>query len=545
MQDECLNDKKIRGAFFTPPALCQFMVCWSLRSPTERIFEPSCGEAEFLSAAAKRLRSMGVHGCLESQLTGVEIHVRSAAVATARLESLNVRANIEVANIFDIPAKPKYDVVIGNPPFIRYQSLSRTERAKANQVSQSHGVRFNYLTNTWAPFLVHASSFLRPGGRLAFVLPAELLSVNYAAQVRKFLMTRFKKVALIVFQKRVFPTVYEEVVIVLAEGEGPTDHCELFQAEDAKDLSCLLPKMWKPKGDNDKWMQALLPIGTAKLYQRLINRERFTKLKHLGNTKLGVVTGNNHYFTMSIESVREWNVSQDELLRIVPPKSRNLAELAFEHRNWQHLSRKSASVYLFRPTKDKLSEGAKRYIAYGESLGIQNAHKCRVRSPWWFIPSANTPDLFLTYMIHLGPRFINNGAGVNHLNSIHGVTLEDEFKQLGKELLPIATINSLTLLGAELVGRTYGGGVLKLEPGEAVNLPLPTAACLRLCSTSLRSLIPKISEPLRRNNLVLVSKLVDEIVLRDGLGLERSQIDTIREGWAIMRDRRLARTTLG
>ena len=37
---------------------------------------------------------------------------------------------------------------------------------------------------------VHAALFLRPGGRMALVLPAELLSVNYAAAVRKFLFLK-------------------------------------------------------------------------------------------------------------------------------------------------------------------------------------------------------------------------------------------------------------------------------------------------------------------------------------------------------------------
>ena len=67
---------------------------------------------------------------------------------------------------------------------------------------------------------MHAASFLAVGGRMGLVLPAELLSVNYAASVREFLLRRFERVRLILFDERVFPGVQEEVVLLLADGHA-------------------------------------------------------------------------------------------------------------------------------------------------------------------------------------------------------------------------------------------------------------------------------------------------------------------------------------
>src|SRR2546427_639474 len=114
------------------------------------------------------------------------------------------------------------------------------------------GDRLSQLRAITGPLLATgrlAASFLKAGGRLGLVLPAELLSVNYASEVRGFLMRRFGRVRLVLFEERVFPGVLEEVVLLLAEGDGPTDHCELYQVRDLNALEqhAGVSAKWKPR----------------------------------------------------------------------------------------------------------------------------------------------------------------------------------------------------------------------------------------------------------------------------------------------------------
>lgn len=51
--------RKGRGAFFTPPEVCDFIAAWAIRNPADRVLEPSCGEAAFMLAAAERLADLG------------------------------------------------------------------------------------------------------------------------------------------------------------------------------------------------------------------------------------------------------------------------------------------------------------------------------------------------------------------------------------------------------------------------------------------------------------------------------------------------------
>ena len=102
------------------------------------------------------------------------------------------------------------------------------------------------------------------------------------------------------------------------------------------------------------------------------------------------------------------------------------------------------------------------------------AYKCQIRTPWWRPPQVPIPDLFFTYMSHRYPRLISNGARVAFLNSMHGIRLRKDSPRQAKLGLPLLMLNSVTMLGAgELLGRSYGGGILKDGTTGSRVLPLP------------------------------------------------------------------------
>ncbi|WP_250289824.1 Eco57I restriction-modification methylase domain-containing protein, partial [Frankia sp. CiP1_Cm_nod1] len=303
---DSITHRKIRGAFFTPAALCDHIVTWALRDRDDSVLEPACGEAVFLLAAARRLRALdgvagqrpdshpghqpgsrpgdhvGDHVCDDdhdgrsrggghagdrgdkssygdknsyggeavqprggrqgglphrAQLRGIELHAPTAAAAALAVTSSGEQAEITVADFFAVPARPDFDAVVGNPPYVRYQKFHGEARGRAQAAAGQAGVRLTSLASSWAAFTVHAARFLRPAGRLGLVLPAELLAVNYAAPVRQFLLERFRHVQLVLFTERVFPGVQEEVLLLLAEGTGPAGRFDVHQVRDLAELA--------------------------------------------------------------------------------------------------------------------------------------------------------------------------------------------------------------------------------------------------------------------------------------------------------------------
>jgi hypothetical protein len=124
-----------------------------------------------------------------------------------------------------------------------------------------------------------------------------------------------------------------------------------------------------------------------------------------------------------------------------------------------------------------------------------------------------------------------NSAKVLNTNTIHGVRL---FNRRNAKALAVGFYNSLTLLSAELVGRSYGGGVLKLEPSEAEALlvpPIPSDAA---------KLLPEVDRAVRARDLAAALDIVDPAVLRP-LGLTGADIKKLRSGREHLQDRRRRR----
>lgn len=511
-----LGHRKARGAFFTPPAISRYLADWAIKSSTDTVLEPSCGEASFLLPAARRLESLRDCSLFAGeQLHGVEIHRVSASEAHALLRAEGFSAKIEVCDFFEYASSEKFSAVIGNPPFVRYQNFSGIARARSIEAALAQGVRLSGLASSWAAFVVKAAFHVAPQGRLALVLPAELLSVGYAAEVRRFLLSRFSRVRLIMFEERVFPEVLEEVVLLLAEGTGGAECFELHQTRDAQSLESVELATWTKHvpGENEKWTPALLAQSAFATYRDLA-AVSFEDMSAWGSAYLGAVTGNNRFFSLSADEAGRLGLAETDLIHISPPGSRHMRGLSLTKAAWKQLAREGARCYLLSPQGEP-SAAARRYIAKGEKEGVATAYKCRVRSPWWRVPLVGTPDLFLTYMNHDRPRLITNSVRADIVNSIYGVRLADGRRSIGRDLLPLASLNSVTLLGAEIVGRAYGGGLLKMEPREADKLPLPALERITRFEKELRLVKPQLAHALRRGDLAAAAEKVDAILLAD------------------------------
>jgi adenine-specific DNA-methyltransferase len=551
--------RKERGAFFTPPAIADYLADWAVEGDSNAtVLDPTCGEAVFLESAAKRLADLGATPAqLREQVLGVDLHRASVAASTTILRDQGLDGTLRVGDFFSesTPDKldsrlPLVDAVIGNPPFVRYQKHVGLERKRAQAAALAQGVRLSGLASSWAALVVHACGFLKPDGRLAMVLPTELLHTGYAEPIRSWLKRRFKAVHLVTFERLQFADATEKVVLVLARGSGGCNAFSLVPVGDASDLPNI--RMFGPMHlnvalpDQGKWTDLLLPVEQRQIFDRIV-AEFFVPLRSYGAPTLGTVTGANDYFCISDATRVAFDIDERHLARICPPGTKHLRGSTFTKRDWERLRDDGAAVWMLQP-KDgdpdwllkTTGAGISRYLDRGLSSKVDEAYKCRVRSAWYKPPAAPTPDLFFTYMSHRYPRLIANSARAGFVNSMHGVILDPDAPSEARGALPILMMNAVSMLGAEIHGRSYGGGILKMEPREAAQLPVPSPPQLKAAWEILKPERTKLERLLRQGLWISVAKRVDEALLRDACHLPARDVRLLHEA-----SQQLRRTRMG
>jgi adenine-specific DNA-methyltransferase len=158
---------KLRGGYYTPESLAAWLCRWAVRSNTDNVLEPSSGDGIFLGEACKRLVQLGASpNEALCRVRGIEIIAEEAKKSRARIKSIvgtNPNGQIICTDFFAWVERDKarYQCVVGNPPFIRYQHFPEPSRSAAMRMMAGYGLRPNKLTNIWVPFVVAGISLLR------------------------------------------------------------------------------------------------------------------------------------------------------------------------------------------------------------------------------------------------------------------------------------------------------------------------------------------------------------------------------------------------
>lgn len=543
---DAIARQKSLGAFYTPQAMATKMTQWALRHPGDTVLDPSFGGLVFLRAARVRLRSLGQERELAgAKLFGCDVDAEAYAAALAHQQLDIPKEHLLHRDFF--AAKPDVDLpkvsaVIGNPPYVRYQ-LANGDGGLARRVAGVAGVKLTALSSMWAPFTVHASSFVASGGRMALVLPAELLHAQYAKNVLGFVETKFARTTLVMFRERVFPGAQEEVVLLLAEERGGArgEQVRLVEHNTLADLDIgrLLSEgarrsSYKSPRRPAKLLAQLLPSDVQELYRSLSEDLRTSRLESIASVDIGAVTGANNYFLLDENAASSVDC---QLLRPTVSKAMHVSGAVFRSDDFEKLRERGVRCRMFvadakTPAEALATAGC--FLDEGIRRRIHERYKCRVRTPWWSVPLPRNgaPDLFLTYCAAEYPRLVLNEARALNTNTLHGVTLK-----AGHDARSLAAVfpNSLTMLSVELEGRSYGGGVLKLEPSEAEALVLPPIP------PSIARHLDEIDSLLRAKEVGAVLELVDSLVLVEALGLTSEEITMLRSGAAKLRARRRAR----
>jgi adenine-specific DNA-methyltransferase len=542
---------KERGAYYTQGSVADFLVWWAVRAPGDIVLDPSSGGGVFLRAAAERLNDLG--GQPAAQVKGVEIDADEHGRVQAMLaEAFNVAAGgLAQADFFAVEPSTfgPVDAVVGNPPFIRYQRFTGAVRERALARAREEGVMLSRLVSSWAPFVVHAMAFLRTGGRLAMVLPGELAHAAYARPVLDHVRRRFSAVTVLTFRKRLFADLSEDTVLLLADGYGGSaGHfhlCDLEGVDDLERLTLTGQNGFAGGRDADaaavgtgraRLIEYLLDAPTRTLYHALRDGPAVRPLGELAEVGIGYVTGANAFFHLSPAEAHRLGIPDDVLAPAVL-RGRSLTALRFRQADWEAGAAHGDAALLLRLAANETPTAPVRcYLDAGKSRGVHLAYKCRVRTPWYAVPGVVRPDAFLSYMSGSASLLVANDAGAVAPNSLHTVRLRPG-APLMAPTLAVLWQTSLARLSTEIEGHALGGGMLKLEPGEARRTLIPAY----FDDEALHPLVEEVDGLLRRKQPERARDRADAVVLGEHLGLTDAEIHRLRHAADVLRHRRVSR----
>lgn len=200
--------RKTMGQFFTPDVVINFMI--EVIRPDEKslILDPFCGSGNMLFKTGQYLLEKQYKSDPQSDqqpvtknhLYGIEKNqsIVSISRANAQIRNhhyMNIHCGDALADFDKLPAEyapQKFDIVLTNPPFGAnlpakvIQKLGHFDLAKHGK-----GVPVAVLG------LERSICFLKPGGKLAIVIPDGLLSGKHSARVRAWLVNHLKIIAIV------------------------------------------------------------------------------------------------------------------------------------------------------------------------------------------------------------------------------------------------------------------------------------------------------------------------------------------------------------
>ncbi len=530
--------KKELGAYYTREAVVRFLLDWGLRKPRRAVLDPSCGDGRFLHEALGR-GVPRVLGC-DVDRDALE-HVRQVVAPSA-----SDRLSLHHADFFTLESADLggVDLIVGNPPFIRYQRFVGDARRRGLAAALRAGVKLTGLTSSWAPFLLHAMQCLDQGGDLAMVVPAEIVQTQYGLPTLRALAGGFGAVTLLSFERNLFPDAQEETFLLLAENRasGPGT-VRLVPLRGAGDLG--LPPI-APAGAFEVDLAPRTEVRFAEAFLTPDERAAWAvcraaaevrELGTLGTVTNGYVTGDNEFFHCRREDALARGIPAPWLLPTAR-NSRSLRGLAYLPGDVDHHEAARSAHHLVRPVGVRPADQAvlAGWVGEGERRGVPERFKCRTRTPWWLVPGLQDADLLLTYMAGARPRAAVNRAGAVYTNSLHGIRLAAPAHAL---LVALSFHSSLTLLSLELQGRSYGGGILKLEPREMAKVVVAWPGALPEGEVS--RVAAEVDQALRRGEYEGAVAVVDQWLLVQRLGLRPEGVARLRSARARLGQRRSGR----
>lgn len=484
-------DRNRLGQFATPHALAQDILglarCYI--TPDEPIYflDPAVGTGVFFGALLETFNPERV-----CSATGFDVHKPTADIANELWGPFGLRVRWEDFTKAAEPERdlPRFNLVVCNPPYSRHHHLSSEIKNRLKRlVAQRVGLSVNGLAGLYCYFVLLADAWLANKGVALWLVPAEFLDVNYGSVLRQYLSTRVTLRRLHRFNTedvQFSDALVSSCVIAFEKALPSSSHEVEFSGGGSlhkPDYTTTVPVAELVKAH--KWGQFTIE-NVARVQTRLSSPRLRLCLGDLFEVKRGVATGANEFFILDVERARELGLPVEFLLPILPsPRYLSSDYIRTDESGWPIVPRRLAllNCNLPRHVVKHSHPQLDYYLRSGETSGITGRYLLRKRTPWYKQEDRPAAPILCTYMgrAKIGRsvfRFFRNYSKATAPNVY--LMLYPKRRLQGAESRAPGILDRVFLTLRQLSdeeclgeGRTYGGGLSKLEPRELARVRLP------------------------------------------------------------------------
>ena len=464
-------EDKLSGSYYTPYRTIRFMRGYLEREckTYRKVLEPSVGDGRFVDEfqKEKNIQRFVAVELIEEKVRQLENKKYSEQVEIVADDFLG----------FSEKTNEKYQLIIGNPPYINIKNMEDSSKEKAKRICEKYQLSNSLMKNMWVAFLLAAVSCLERGGIIFFVLPMEFLQVQYAEKIRLFLEEHFDTIHILTFKERMFPEIEQESCLVYLTNEFKNQPYICFKVYTELDsyspYYCSRIERNKPL---KKWTNAIISDSDIDLLNLIDSK--YKKIYEMCEASPGIVTGANNEFILTEVQVQQLEC-QEFILPTIPKSNMLNGQFILTQDVFQKIGEKGNRVFLLNLShvdENLFSESLKEYLTViGEKentskIKLKNRYKCRNRNPWYGVPIVRNGDLFFFKRYDRIPRICINEADIYTTDIAYNMRLNSAYD---KGSMAFCFYNSLTLTQCEFYGRYYAGGVSELTPSEFKRLAIP------------------------------------------------------------------------
>lgn len=471
-QREALREK---GQFWTPFWLAEAMVSWALESRPEMPFDSAVGPGTFLAAA----RAVGYTG----PFAGYELDESSFAEGRRLGLSPYDFKDVVLGDFISARVDRVFPAIVSNPPYIRHHRLTADRKAQLRRIAERIlGFSLDGRIGLHVYFLLKCLEPLAPGGRLAFLLPADVCEGISSRALWNRLCERFSLETVLTFDESAapFPGVDTNAMVFLISNTAPKDRLQWMRVRkrDGEAIAQALRGLPRPEADH-----LALTCGERELSEALATglsrppRAGFVEgvpLSHFARVMRGIATGANEFFFLTGQQIAERGLVASYFIRAIG-RTRDCPGDILRTVHLATLEARGRPTWLLNldaTAKEQLPLSLRSYLEAGEKQRLHERALIRTRRPWYKMEHRTPPQILFAYLGRRDCRFILNEARVVPLTGFLCVYPWDSRSEAVRRLWR-ALNHPATLQNLAFAGKSYGGGALKVEPRQLETLAIP------------------------------------------------------------------------